>query len=102
MESAPGEEVVPTPTPKRQVSYNQKAVLCPACQKRIRLNNSGRVRIHLSAKTGFDKCMGSNADPFDIATMPISVNNEAAPDSKPQASEVFQKEEQVPLFSDLG
>lgn len=47
---------------KRQVSYNQDAVLCKICKKRIRLNNNGRVRIHVFGKSGSDKCSGSNAE----------------------------------------
>lgn len=51
------------PKPKRQVSYNQDAVLCPLCKKRIRLNNNGRLRIHKSAKMGSPNCPGSDKKP---------------------------------------
>lgn len=46
---------------KRQVSYNQEAILCPHCTKRIRLNNNGRVRKHVSGKSGSPECEGSDA-----------------------------------------
>lgn len=49
--------------PKRVVSYNQEAVLCPVCKKRIRLNNDGCLRVHFSGKMGSEKCMGSKAHP---------------------------------------
>jgi hypothetical protein len=48
--------------PKRQVSYNPKAVLCPFCTKRIRLNNDGRLRIHQSGRMGSGNCEGSGAE----------------------------------------
>lgn len=48
---------------KRQVSYNKEAVLCPDCKKRIRLNNDGRVRIHIIGKLGSEECPGSDARP---------------------------------------
>jgi hypothetical protein len=48
---------------KRQVSYNQDAVLCPECKKRIRLNNNGRVRIHIMGKLGSKECPGSDTQP---------------------------------------
>jgi hypothetical protein len=46
---------------KRQVSYNQEAILCPHCKKRIRLNNDGRVRKHVSGKAKSPECEGSDA-----------------------------------------
>lgn len=49
--------------PKRQVSYNEEAILCPACTKRVRLNNNGLVRKHMSGKLGSPECIGSNYDP---------------------------------------
>lgn len=60
--SSPGQDD-PAPRPKRQVSYNPDAVLCPSCTKRIRLNNSGRLRVHMIGKVGSDPCPGSNAEP---------------------------------------
>lgn len=55
-------DVAALPRPKRKVSYNQSAVLCPLCKKRIRLNNNGHIRIHVSGKVGSEKCGASNAD----------------------------------------
>jgi len=52
----------PNPKPKRQVNYNQDVILCPVCKKRIRLNNNGRVRVHMSGKIGSSKCVGSDAE----------------------------------------
>jgi hypothetical protein len=46
--------------PKREVHYNEQAVLCPTCTKRIRLNNSGRLRVHWVGKRGSATCKGSN------------------------------------------
>lgn len=48
---------------KRRVSYNQEVTLCPDCKKRIRLNNDGRVRKHVSGKAGSPECRGSDAAP---------------------------------------
>lgn len=48
-----------TTKPKRKVSYNQDAILCPACKKRIRLNNNGEPRVHISGKIGSERCMGN-------------------------------------------
>lgn len=45
----------------RKVSYNPEAILCPECKKRIRLNNDGRVRKHVSGKAKSPECKGSNA-----------------------------------------
>jgi hypothetical protein len=45
----------------RKVSYNQEAILCPHCKKRIRLNNDGRVRKHVSGKAKSPECEGSDA-----------------------------------------
>lgn len=56
--------------PKRKVSYNQEAVLCPSCTKRIRLNNDGRMRIHLVGKIGSPRCKGDNDFPRK-ATMTV-------------------------------
>lgn len=66
-DSSPAGEV--EPKPKRQVSYNQRAVLCHACQKRIRLNNNGCLRLHVKDKAGSDKCVGSNAKPQVITSL---------------------------------
>ena len=62
-------QCVPYTKLKRQVSYNEDAVLCQQCRKRIRLNNNGRVRVHISGKAGSERCPGSDAigdsvDPF--------------------------------------
>lgn len=51
------------PHTKRKVSYNPEAVLCPACKKRIRLNNNGRLRVHVFSKMGSMKCPNSDAEP---------------------------------------
>jgi hypothetical protein len=51
---------------KRKVSYNQDVVLCPICTKRIRLNNNGRLRIHVAGKVGSNKCVGSNSEPVGV------------------------------------
>lgn len=45
--------------PKRKVSYNQAAVICPSCNKRIRLNNDGLMRVHVASKMGSEQCVGS-------------------------------------------
>ena len=50
---------VPYTKTKRQVSYNQEAILCPMCKKRIRLNNDNYSRVHISGKAGSEKCPGS-------------------------------------------
>jgi hypothetical protein len=85
---------------KRQVSYNQNAVLCPACKKRIRLNNNGKLRVHISGKVGSDKCMGSNAEPLAHPIDFAGRDNIASP--KPSESLVFQKDApESGLFSDL-
>lgn len=87
-----------TMTRKRQVKYNEDAILCPICKKRIRLNNDGRVRIHVSGKAGSSKCMGSNVEP--LAAPFSSTVNEVA-DPKPTDPSLVQKEEQLSLFSDI-
>lgn len=87
--------------PKRQVKYNPDAVLC-VCKKRIRLNNDGRLRIHMAGKMGSARCMGSETLP-PVAPAPLSsVSNEAAVDSKTILSSIFEKEDQpkLELFSD--
>jgi uncharacterized protein YlaI len=48
---------------KRKVNYNQEAVLCPVCKKRIRLNNNGRLRVHMVGKVGSEDCPESNTLP---------------------------------------
>lgn len=102
-DGAPGEESIPTPTPKRKVSYNQKAVLCPVCTKRIRLNNSGRLRVHLVDKVGSDKCMGSNSDPVAPQANFADVDN-SAHEAKTVLPAAVQKDPlwQPALFSDLA
>jgi hypothetical protein len=86
--------------PKRLVSYNKDAVLCPACKKRIRLNNNGRLRVHIAGKVGSDKCMGSNAEPLTHPVNLSSVSNQVESDPKTLPL-VFQKSESgTDLFSD--
>jgi hypothetical protein len=70
--SAPSDDI----RPKRQVNYNQNAVLCPICTKRIRLNNNGRLRVHIVGKFGSDQCDGS--DTLPAANMPSFWKNEAS------------------------
>ncbi len=55
---------------KRHVSYNQDAVLCPDCKKRIRLNNDGRIRAHVSGKAGSGRCQTSGTL-ADAAGIPL-------------------------------
>lgn len=94
-------ECVPYTKVKRQVSYNQEAVLCPACKKRIRLNNNGKLRVHLAGKVGSDKCMGSNADPLT----PVHFGKDnLVPDSSkvPDDPSLFSKDDSdKPMFSDI-
>jgi hypothetical protein len=88
------------PRPKRQVSYNESAILCPACNKRIRLNNNGRVRVHMSGKVGSDKCMGSNAVPLGSHVSVLESNSAADP--KPVDTSLLQKDTPEPVFSDIA
>lgn len=91
-----------TTKPKRQVSYNEDAILCPVCKKRIRLNNNGRVRIHVAGKMGSGKCMGSNAEPLAAPINFAETNDTAEP--KPTDPSLLQKDELVQdsLFSDIA
>lgn len=101
LQDALAKDLASLPKPKRQVSYNQDAVLCPACTKRIRLNNSGRLRVHMSGKMGSDKCMGSNAEPLAHPITFADIENSIA-QPKPTDPAFFQKDEPEPmLFSDL-
>jgi len=85
--------------PKRAVKYNEDAVLCPACMKRIRLNNNGRVRTHMAGKMGSDKCMGSNANPYAPPIEPAIADNMISLDVK--GSSILSKEEPEPDYSFL-
>lgn len=87
--------------PKRQVSYNEDAVLCPACKKRIRLNNDGRVRTHMSGKMGSGKCMGSNAEPLAQPVTFADIENAIA-EPREASPDLFRKDEPEPLFSDIA
>lgn len=91
------------PKAKRQVSYNEDAVLCPACKKRIRLNNDGKVRTHMSGKMGSGKCMGSNATPLAQPVTFADIENAIA-EPREVDSSIFQKNELVQdtLFSDIA
>jgi hypothetical protein len=92
------------PKTKRQVSYNEDAVLCPACKKRIRLNNDGHVRTHMSGKMGSGKCMGSNATPLAQPANFADIENSIAASHEPMDPSVFQKDDLVQdsLFSDTA
>lgn len=67
---------------KRSVTYNEDAVLCPGCKKRIRLNNSGRLRVHIAGKIGSGKCLYSDWDPDYKASDLIHAENMISPEDK--------------------
>lgn len=67
----------PEPKPRRQVSYNPDAVLCPECKKRIRLNNNGRIRVHAAGKAGSEHCSGSNTVPAELNVQVLADQAEA-------------------------
>lgn len=80
--------------PKRQVSYNAEAILCPYCKKRIRLNNNGKARVHLSGKTGSERCAGSEVEP---RPKPDNVVDYSTMDNLVEYGTFIDK-----LFSDIG
>jgi len=80
--------------PKRQVRYNEEAILCPTCKKRVRLNNNGLVRKHMSGRLGSPECKGSNADPHPKTTNHVV----AEPEPEPVEPLFFPE----PMFSDLA
>lgn len=84
-------ECVPYTKTKRQVSYNPDAVLCPGCKKRIRLNNNGRIRVHVTGRMGSEKCSLSNTLMEDFVF-----------ESEPTSKSIFQKVDTAVsvLFSD--
>ncbi len=88
-ESSVGSSPVADVKAKRKVSYNQEAVLCPICTKRIRLNNNGSLRVHVLKRAGSARCAGS-------MTMPIGAPIILA------SPELFKREAvESSLFSDV-
>jgi hypothetical protein len=89
----------PPPKPKRKVSYNQDVVLCSVCKKRIRLNNSGRLRLHVAGKIGSDKCVGSDAKPPVVVLTDADVH--ALADEAEQGYNPSKLIQHQALFSDI-